>query len=79
MFQSGHPNYCCGTCFETYAEEHSDQCDPGLGDVGDSAACAAVRLVGHTHEDIDAAFSFMMSPSQHVRAVAARASNPQEP
>ena len=92
-----HSNYCCGTCFGSYAEEHSDQCqcDPGRDGVGDSAAwrldwrddlirvgpnwCAAVRPVGHTHEDIDAAFSLMMTPSQHARAVAARASNPQEP
>ena len=39
---------------------------------------AFVRPVGNTHEDIDAAFSFMMTPSQHARAVA-RASDSQEP
>ena len=30
-----------GTVLETYAEEHSDQCDPGHDDAGDSAVCAA--------------------------------------
>ena len=44
MFQSGHSNYCCGRCFETYAEEHGDECDPGRDDVGDSAACAAASV-----------------------------------
>ena len=41
MFQSRHSNYCCGRCFETYAEEHDgDNCDPGRDDVGDSAGWA---------------------------------------
>ena len=60
-------------------------CEECVTGDGRSAACAAnpvptfVRPVGNTHEDIDAAFSFMMTSSQHARAVAARASNPQAP
>ena len=36
-------------------------------------------MVGNTHEDIDGFFSFMITRAQHARAVAARASDSQEP
>lgn len=36
------------------------------------------HFVGHTHNDVDAFFSFMMTLAQHARAVA-RACNSQEP
>ena len=36
MSQSGPFNYCCGRCFDTYADEHSDMCEYGRNDVGDS-------------------------------------------
>ena len=36
------------------------------------------HFVGHTHNDVDAFFSFVITPAQHARAVA-RACNSQEP
>ena len=71
-----------------YGDDDDDDVTFGVGapPLAAEAAAAAnypvptfVRSVGNTHEDIDAAFSFMMTSSQHARAVAARASNPQEP
>ena len=41
MFQTGPFDYCCGRCFDTYAEEHSDMCSTGRDDVGDSVSCSS--------------------------------------
>ena len=45
----------------------------------DPVATFVRQMVGTTHEDIDSFFSFMMTRAQHAHAVAARASNSQEP
>ena len=45
----------------------------------DPVATYVRQMVGNTHEDIDGFFSFMITRAQHARAVAARASDSQEP
>ena len=45
----------------------------------DPVATYVRQMVGNTHEDIDGFFQFMITRAQHARAVAARASDSQEP